>query len=160
MATTNKIKVNNVRVGDPNLTVTLASDDGGTFPRYVQLTATITNSNLTNGSLQVTGKTGPNNAPTSITIQCSFPDSAYESGQTFGYDITNVSFSDDGSTWTSFSGTYATDGQPWDSSITSQDFLATDILVSKPASSQDDNNVSFWGKIIQFFRRLFGFKML
>lgn len=156
MATTNKIKVNNVRVGDPNLTVTLASDDGGTFPRFVQLAATLTNSNLPNGSLQVTGKSGPNNAPTSVTIQCSFPDSAYASGQSFGYDITDVSFSDDGSTWASFPGTYATDGQPWNSSVTSQDFLATDILVSKPASSQAGGSPSFLGKIALFFRRLFG----
>jgi len=156
MATTNKIKVNNVRVGDPNLTVTLASDDGGTFPRYVQLAATLTNSNLPNGSRPVTGQTGPNNAPTSVTIQCSFPDSAYAPGQTFGYDITDVSFSDDGSNWASFPGTYDHNGQPWNSSVTSQDFLATDILVSKPASSQAVGSPSLLGKIALFFRRLFG----
>ena len=158
MATTNKIKVNRVQVGDPNLTVTLASDDGGTFPRYVQLAATLTNSNLPNGSRPVTGQTGPNNAPASVTIQCSFPDSAYAPGQTFGYDITDVSFSDDGSNWASFPGTYDHNGQPWNSTVTSQDFLATDILVTRRTSNQAGSTVSLLEKIILFFRKLFGTK--
>jgi hypothetical protein len=158
MAVTNKIKVNNVRVGDPNLTVTLASDDGGTFPRYVQILATLTNSNLPEGQLQVRGQTGPGSGLTNVSIQCSFPDSSYAPGQRFGYNITNVNVSNDGTNWSPFSGTLATDGDPWSGSVTSETFMAADATVAgtMPRQEKTSASPSFWSNIVAFFRRLFG----
>lgn len=161
MAITTKIKVNKVEVGDPNLTVTLACDDNGTFPKYVQVTtASVSNDNLPGGSEPVTGQTGPNNFPTTVTIQCSFTDSAYRAGQEFGYNVTKISFSDDGVTWTAFSGTYETDGDPWSGTVTSDDFATPDVAVAAPTTGPARRSMSFWEKIAAFFRRLFGMKIL
>jgi hypothetical protein len=159
MATTNRIKVNSVRVGDPNLTVTLACDDTGTFPKYVQVTtATVSNANLLGGSEPVTGSTGPNNFPTTVTIQCSFTDSAYRAGQNFGYNITKVSFSDDGVTWNAFTGTYETDGDPWSGSVTSEDFAVADAAGTPPMPKPESRPMLFFQRIWMFFLGLFGVK--
>lgn len=166
MAITGKIKVNKVQVGDPNLTVTLACDDTGTtFPKYVQISiASVSNSNLSNnGTESVTGSTGPNDPlPTTVTIQCSFDDSAYAADQPFGYTITEVSFSDDGRNWTAFSGTYAqeTDSKPWSGTVTSVDFAMADVAETPPVPKPAPRPMSLWQRILAFFRRIFGMNLL
>jgi hypothetical protein len=158
MATTTKIKVKSVRVGDPNLTVSLSAEDSGTFPSFVQITATVSNGNLAGGSTTVQNHAAPQNspAPATVVIQCPFPDSAYATGQPFGYNITNVSFSTDGQNWRSFSGTLSNDGQPWNGNVTSNDFNAAELAVLKPKPVAAGNNASLWDRILTFFRSLFG----
>ncbi|MBX2891266.1 MAG: hypothetical protein KF734_10090 [Saprospiraceae bacterium] len=166
MATTNNIKVKTVRVGDPNLTVTLEANDGGTFPAYVKLVANLSNSNLPNGGLTVNNWNSPSaTGPSSVTIQCSFPDSSYAAGQSFGYDMTanaatgtGVQFSTDGVNWRNFPGTYSTDGQPWSGTVTSQDFTPDEMAVLASVPTATKANTSLWGNIVAFFRSLFGLK--
>lgn len=159
MATTTKIKVKNVRVGDPNLTVTLSPDDSGTFPNFVQIKATVSNGNLSGGSAPVQNFASPqfNQGSETVTIQCSFPDSAYAAGQAFGYNITNVNFSTDGQNWRPFTGTLSNDGQPWTGNVTSMDFDATELAMVRPKPGvAAGDNASLWDRMLAFMRRLFG----
>lgn len=151
MAITRKIKVKSVQVGDPNLAVQLEVEDTGVFPTFVQVNAQVTlpgaaSPTWVNGIGQT--DVAPNTS-TFVTIQCPFPDSTYAPGQTFGYIVNSVQFSDSRQgPWSTYSGPQ--DGV-WNGSVVSSDFPdAVRKVAGAPAPA------SFLGSIAAFFRRLFG----
>ena len=106
LAITGKIKVNNARVGDPDFNFDFETErEGDTFPNYVfvlgYLTWTDPNPNQVfpfTGIGQATGTSA-----TSVSLDCSFTDNSFLSGQHFTYNVSSVSFSTDGINWTTFS---------------------------------------------------------
>lgn len=157
MALTNRIKVNSVRVGDPNLTVQFQVEDTGVFTTFVQVQATVTLPGATSPtSVNGIGRSDVSpNTSTVVTVKCVFPDGSYLPGQTFGYNIVSVGFSDSGTDpWTLYSGPQ--DGISWNSTVQSSTFPIppADEAVRSPTPA--GNTMSFWDRIVQFFRRLFG----
>lgn len=151
MLTTNKIKVNKVRVGDPHLFVELQTEDTGTFPRFVQVLATVTLPNSTTQA-SANGTASSANGSTDVTVQCSFTDGTFAPNQTFQYNITAVQFSNDGSNWTPYTG--AQDGS-WSGSVTSTNVPGAVKRDATPPAGQVNGSPSIWDRILLFFRSLF-----
>ena len=100
MATLTKIKVNNVQVGDRSISVDLNPLEGGGFPGFVKVDATI---NIQNTNLSSSGAAPA--SPQSVTVTVSFPDSTWVRGSGLNYAITAVYLSSDNVNWELFTGT-------------------------------------------------------
>ncbi len=151
MLTTNKIKVNKVRVGDPHLYVELQTEDTGTFPQYVQVQATVTPPN-TSTQTSANGTNSAANGSTDVTVTCSFTDGTFAPNQPFQYNITSVQFSNDGKIWTTYGGTQ--DGS-WSGSVTSSSVPGAVKRDATPPAGQVSGSPSIWDRILLFFRSLF-----
>jgi len=98
MAETRSIRVKKVEAADPELTVTLESADGGTFPTNVKVSAAVSNA-VDGGNYSGNGTATTNGRSTSTDVVVSFTDPNYSTENTLHYDLT-VYFSSDGVNWT------------------------------------------------------------
>lgn len=101
MAETRKIKVKRVQVADPQLIVDLESEDGGTFPNYVSVSADIYCPQDQNTYF------GMGSAPgggTAVTVTATFTDANFDNETSVDYAL-GIGVSSNGLNWGPFQGT-------------------------------------------------------
>ncbi|MEZ4939819.1 MAG: hypothetical protein R3D58_03065 [Saprospiraceae bacterium] len=141
MAETTRIKVKNAQAGDPHLSFTLQSEDGGTFPAQVKATANVTGIGSYTGS---DTQNGGSASDINFTIQ--FTDPNYAREQSLNYSL---SFEVPGArpgTWVPFGGT-VDDGSG--SVAATHDAAAADVEViaeAEPATTAQQGSAGSGAK--------------
>ncbi len=132
MAETTRIKVKNAQAGDPHLSFTLQSEDGGTFPSQVKATANVTGIGSYSGS---DTQNGGSASDINFTIQFTDPNYARETSLSYSISL-QVPGARPG-TWVAYSGTLD-DGS---GSVTAShdDSAAADVVMAEaePAPQQE-----------------------
>ncbi len=98
---TRKIKVKTIQVADPELLMTLESEDSGTFSPFVRVFTTMT---WNNNNYPANGEGQPDGSGMNVDITAPFTDPNYGPNETMGYNITRIQFSDDNINWSDYTG--------------------------------------------------------